>query len=394
MVNLEIDFLNVTVNNSISYLPFGVTTIEISQKGNVEKGHIRPKENSLSEDGNYYFGYADDTKDFLIIWGAGNKVGQKIDPDTEREFFQLVHVGKTAKDAQITFEHAENKSTAIVNLSSAIKDDDTVRMKLDGQRNGARTINFEGKMVPKYYSRWFPPNPKNKKNKIEYVDEPYPKISVEYDERNEDATAPIWIYSHQNGTRKKICTISGDLEYSKPFVELFFLMPGIYVIRFWLYWIHENIPRKPNFGRGFKLSSLAKIEIPDMERFDFVFDVSQEKIIWAGTDFHYQEHWGQIMDFPAEVKIADGFDVIIQCVRGIFNLLSKNDFNDPIVKLTEILEEHNKINSLIYEEIPDTPPDGIIGKGLDDARTHVPYVKNKKIAHQLTSSIVTKKIPE
>jgi hypothetical protein len=93
MVDFNLKFLNADANNSIPYLPYGVTTIEMLVEGDIREGHIRPIKHSIGDKEKLFMGYEDNTKDFLIVWGAGEEEGQKISKDTAgRIFFQVLHL--------------------------------------------------------------------------------------------------------------------------------------------------------------------------------------------------------------------------------------------------------------------------------------------------------------
>ncbi|NIO37113.1 hypothetical protein GTO27_05355, partial [Candidatus Bathyarchaeota archaeon] len=79
---------------------------------------------------------------------------------------------------------------------------------------------------------------------------------------------------------------SGDWRYSWPHAELFTVFGDerYLVLRFWLYWIHENYSKNVFMGGKALLEETEDyetrlalwesldIEVPDIERFDFLVD--------------------------------------------------------------------------------------------------------------------------
>ena len=143
------------------------------------------------------------------------------------------------------------------------------------------------------------------------------------------------------------------------------------------------------------------IECPDNERFDFLIDIKKERIIWLGTDFHYQESWYKIEEKESFVKarIANDVNTIEQVFKNLKNRFTQTKENyDPMNRLKEILKEPEKQKNLILVDVPEIKEYTV--SNLNDkgdvtylaegfTRKHVPYVQNGKPVAELVSSIVT-----
>ena len=207
-------------------MPFGVTTIEMTIEGIVKKGHIYPKKVSDGKNEKLHVGYPDDTKDILVVWGAGNKEGQYVDSQiTGRMFMQIIHLkNHLAKKQSLTFKHTSYFSWEQQIWLTGATDDDILRMKEPIKSGDLKIILFHGKKVPLYYPRWFPPRPTAGQNLV-YKEIPYPNITIEFREKNEIIVSPINIYLFNKQRKKKICSIDGNISHSKPHVEIFALIP-------------------------------------------------------------------------------------------------------------------------------------------------------------------------
>lgn len=401
MKEFELRFLNADANQSIAFLPYGVTTIEFSVEGNDATGYVRPRESIVgSDDKKRYVGFADDTQDFLIVWGAGKEKGQQIDSEPNvRRFLQLIHLKNDHDNEKITFMHSERywwEQKVFISRASA---GDVVRMKMD--KNGEnRRITFEGTKLPMYYPRWFPPR-STRGEKIEYMDLKHPEISIEYEENYLGVGSSILIFLTIGDQKRKIGSVQGDLKYSYPHAEIFSLLPanGIFVLRLWLYWIHKKFDGYPFYtfdGTDKSGNDIGQFgqqmtsEIPDIERFDFVIDVKIGKIIWYGTDFHYQEYWGHVRDDVVNAKVAKDVDLVIKSISMLpFRFNKTTAVYNPIESLKLIILGGKESESLELSLGDGAQYESELKAALN-IRTHVPYVENGRIDRSLISSIISK----
>jgi hypothetical protein len=402
ITEFEIKLLNADANNIISFLPFGVTTVEFTMQGKVPSGYLQPVNSSLNSDSQTYVGYSDETKDFLLIWGAGKKEGQFISQDSvgKRSFLQLFHLRNNYDQGSITFGHSKKSSwLQKVNFFAASKED-VVRMQIEACEEN-RQITFLGSRIPMYYPRWFPPNPA-KGEQIQYIDAQFPKISIEYLEDDFGIKSQqLSIFIENKNEKKIIATVQGDLICASPHAELFAFMPekSLYVLRLWFYWVHErfqedsflSIEETATDEEAYNRSIAKRFicEIPDVERFDFIINTALNKIVWSGTDFHYQEHWGKIDDPIADAMIAGDIDLVIKTGEYFFGFDRKKPYYCPVDDLKKAAVENrsSQPNARIYMKEKDMYEVEVRGLNI---KTHVPYVKNENSDKNLVSSVVSK----
>ena len=94
-MNLRI--LNEIEPNVLPYLPYGVTTLEMKLDRNDDEqyGDIYPYKRADSEK-KRYVGFADDSEEFLVLWGGGKEKGVNVNKENVngRLFLQILHKGK------------------------------------------------------------------------------------------------------------------------------------------------------------------------------------------------------------------------------------------------------------------------------------------------------------
>jgi hypothetical protein len=386
------------LDNTLKYLPYGVTSIEFAAQGIFPKGHIRPENKAINDEEKRFIGFAKASQDFLVVWGGGHEEGQPVDPSTKgRMFMQLIHVGEEPKDGCIIFEH-EKKALwrQQLNLTPATQKQGLVRMKIASQ-GLAQTMTFEGTKVPTYYCRWWPPKTDEE---IQYIEIGYPRIIIEYSQGPSGITSDIKMSLQIEQEKKQIAKVSGDLRYGVPHAEIFTLLPEykIFVLRLWLYWIHKRFEGNVFYAAGNtpgtgpderRFVQNQTVEVPDIERFDFVIDTTKNAVTWYGTDFHYQEYWSLVRDTVADAKIAGNIDIIVKTIQNVGHrlpgLAPKGIYN-PIEELKRrISEEYEPMTVDKEERKADTPE----ARALLNVRTHIPYVSNSQTAKGLISSIIS-----
>jgi hypothetical protein len=435
--NMRLKILNEKAPNVLQYLPYGVTTIEmrieldsntiesIKHSGPV---YIYPCNRSDSNEENKLFvGYADESEDFLILWGAGKEKGLEVNEHNigKRLFLQILHKGQTLDSQTISF--CCSKLTVPINIIKIVpaveSSADVVRMETirekEQQHRFNEIISFMGNKMPLYYPRWFPPRPLDNNN-INYHDVEIPPITIKFKSKNDDIESIPSIDSNIDIflSNDKIAEISGDWHYSWPHAELFTVFGDkkFIALRFWLYWIHTNYSKNSWFGREAvyddklppdeqarkSLWESFNIESPDNERFDFLIDTNKKKVIWLGTDFHYQESWYKFATENEEfvkARIANDINTIEQVFRKLKDRFNqpKENYN-PMTYLKEILKDPNRQKDLTLESVPDTKESvvsdvedkgSVVYRPIGFTRKHVPYTVNGKAVAELISSVVT-----
>lgn len=381
---LELKFYNKDNSDTIQFLPYGVSTIEFSELTGLDGGFIFPVNNGKID--NKFVGYSDSKNDdFLVVWGAGKEKGQEL-KSGKRMYFQLINL-KEPKEQTITFKDTENFYWSETLRIIPANNGNVVRMIKNEDTN---LFEFKGDLIPQYYSRWFPPK------QINYDKTEFPKIKIEFKKNNSGIVSPIIIKLETTQGLKKIGSVEGDLDYSNFNAEIFSLFPGsqFFVLRTWFYWIHKNF-------EGGLLRSLEEtgddtktligntiLEIPDIERFDFIIDAENDCIIWYGTDFHYQEYWGKVEGPEVCARIAGGIDLVTQTTQLSISRLSNEKSYDPIESLKQKISDND--HNLIEFTASKIKTNEADEKSIN-IKTHVPYVKNSKISNDLFSIIVSDK---
>jgi hypothetical protein len=385
---LNLRVLNQIEPNILQYLPYGVTTLEMQAERDVDEvlDYIYPHKRGADRDKKLFVGFADQSEDFLVLWGGGSEEGLELNNNNVngKLFFQILHKGSMTDTQSITLLH-RGTDIPITTIKLVPAEDSTnlVRMKIcpTKERNEFQTISFKGNRIPLYYPRWFPPK------KIQYYETNAPNIKIKFKVK-ETAFIPqvdsdIDILLNDN----PIARISDDWHYSSLHAEIFtiFENANYFVLRLWCYWINAN----------FSFVGSLDIECPDYERFDFLIDMKKKKIIYVGTDFHYQERWYKIDDNEVltSAKIARGIWTIQQTLMGLKGRADTEKNFDPMTLLKVMLKEgtaaalssEKTLRGCIESNRSGMAPYkwmGFLGK-------HIPYPENGKPIAELVSSIAT-----
>ncbi len=411
MTELKIKFLNSTDGKSICFLPYGVTSIEFSADGKCRAGNIYPRNSTLFDPyKEQYVGYAEGNQDFLVVWGGGNKQGQYIKQDaTDRMFMQLIHKKGDHNDASIIFRHsvAGTKELTIQKPKNApptaeiskMVDADAGKSMIDLAK-GESLKTFEGKYFPEYYSRWFPPQ------EIKYIAPlKQPQIFLKWKEDELGIKSPVEIFSRVGEENKSICTIDGDLKYSQLHAELFSLLEteGIFVLRVWFYWIHTRFEKglldssgESGISDSHDLGAfdrLSGVEVPDIERFDFVLTPDFSKITLYATDIHYQEYWGIINETPVKASIAGFKDVAaVTAVLYPLRFLQDQDLYDPIEAVKSYVCGKLKAENCKAMVVKEGQENDSKSLKAGDIRAHVPYISQSVIGEKRFLSSDSRKL--
>ena len=127
--------------------------------------------------------------------------------------------------------------------------------------------------------------------------------------------------------------------------------------------------------------------------------MKKKKIIWIGTDFHYQESWYKVDETQefSRARIANDADAVeIAIVKGIKRLIeqfspatnNKDEYN-PIDYLKQIIRENQMTENM--SERKDVPVTGSEIAHLREGitRKHIPYCENGQVGKGLVSSVIT-----
>jgi hypothetical protein len=284
-------------------------------------------------------------------------------------------------------------------------------------RNGFKAITFKGNRIPLYYPRWFPPRPSENK-KIEYSDIDVPNIKIKFKTEGSNFMSEINsdIDIFLNDDPNPIARIADDWHYSSLHAELFTIFGNAdyFVLRVWFYWINANFSNSlrsdkiivtrneeirvsenlsPDNAKTKGILDSINVECPDYERFDFLIDMKKKKIVWVGTDFHYQEWWFKIDNSESFVraKIASGLWTIEHSLKSLMDRFQPKENFDPMTLLRVMLKDAGSplphipmLKDCISGNENASRPRaaGFLGK-------HIPYPENGRAIAELVSSIAT-----
>lgn len=398
------------------YLPFGITTLEMKVQSRADEipTSLYPRRRFNGGNDEYFVGFSDDSKNFLVIWGGGNEKGVRITSENikKRIFLQIIHLGKIADSDKLSLT-SDNSIEPIQKISlNPAQQIDPVRMQKDSDSKSP--LQFEGSYVPQYYSRWFPPRITLMPNSFPYVQMQIPPIKIKFKKTPEPygigVGSDIKIYLENN----LIAKINGDWHNSCFHAEIFSVLgdDNYFILRSWFYWIRKKFSNNlllslktlegsidANTKRNLLLS--YNIEVPDIERFDFLIDMKKARIIFMGTDFHYQETWYTFKDDgPVIAVIANDYRTIEQVIKKLRDRFNPKANYDPITTLKKFIEQNKTKNLIgldIREEIRKVVENGSKSPSISQVtklapgilRKHIPFTENGAPIPELTSSIVT-----
>jgi hypothetical protein len=417
---LNLKILNEIKPNILPYIPYGVTTLEIKIDGDIDEllGYIYPI-NTADIEKKLFVGFADESEDFLVLWGAGSESGLRLTNTnvSGKLYFQILHKGKSADIQSVTLCHSQTKEP-ICNITLVPAENSTNVSKMDispDDKNGLRTITFKGSKVPSYYPRWFPPRP-SENEKIQYYETNAPNIKIKFKAKDSnfipEINSDIDIFLND----EPIAKIVDDWHYSSLHSEIFTIFGNAdyFVLRVWFYWINATFSNtfkgdkiivtrneairlrdnlSPDDNRTKDVLDSINVECPDYERFDFLIDMKKKKIVWVGTDFHYQEWWFKIDETEPLVraKIASGLWTIEHSLKSLIDRFKPKEDFDPMTLLRVMLKDAEtpspngpimKDCISINENAPRPRGAGFLGK-------HIPYPENGRAVTELVSSIAT-----
>jgi hypothetical protein len=408
-------------------MPHGISTIEMKiteSDQNFVNTKIFPLNRATEK--RLFVGYNDGVdKDFFVIWGGGVREGITMNSDSvgKKLFLNLLHVGTTDKNQSLSlYSGLSTLPLAKIELIPLVKSRDVVRMSME-IKSDIRTIKLVGNKIPFYYSRWFPRDKIIQENEFEYYETQIPSIILEFKEDSRfdipKINSDVTIYLDE----VKIAEIGGDWKHSYIHAELFSISKraNYLVLRIWFYWLHENFDKNPILGgEGLSeaiqrierdkysvntpeatLRNFAKsldIEVPDLERFDLLIDCEKKRVLFVGTDFHYQEMWYRIKDDASfvEAKISDQFDTIVESINKLKYRFEKPGQHNPVYRLQKILE-YESIHSFVgtaspissnFANLKNIDNDEVVRR-FGILRKHIPIVSKASLHKDLISSIVT-----
>ena len=294
----------------------------------------------------------------------------------------------------------------------------------------ASHITFRGDEVPRYASRWWP------SRQIDYARaNDIPRIALDYVRiANDNREGKITVWLERENERVSLAEVAGHLTI--PLYDLRWFVPELYrfyddqlyVLRLWFFWTDEHLDvddlltfvpdaqqdalreQKTKEAADLMKSKLLGVspswdkqyEIPDIERFDIVFDPHNLATKYGCTDAHWKEFWFSVgpdeqdhQSQPCQCRIAapkDAINIVLEYLAQRFEMMGEAE-PQPI---TNPLEEGGLVslitnNRCTYDEEAQQIVSAVEGgsKAPGILGRNAPSVENSKmLANGLSSDVL------
>lgn len=354
----------------LNYLPFGTTTLKVyfDPPADCPEGILTAAPlKRHGERERIIIAHEDYGSDLWISWGGGKAEGIHFDPSKGQRYlyFNLTHRSSTiAEDYPITIQvkdEAGNLVTArrFVAVRPAARH--PLRLNWHSDWPFGSTLQWQGKHVPDYQSRWWP------QQRLTFQKREVPPFTVRYDRMT---TSDRWGRVVLSLAGQTLARVEGRLESALHDVrlfdaDLFHFYENVWAVRLWFSWLHHSFTEgdlhADVLGKAVPLVRDGREEIPDVERFDLLVDVEEKVIRYIGTDNHYKELWGQ-WGWERPVQALIGHNVSAQTAFFIFAARttdtlvslsgSRSHTYDPAPLIRQELESGGR-GGLSFEEIRD-----------------------------------------
>lgn len=400
---------------------------------------IRTKNFKGDQDSCAIYGHADDGEDLWIVWGAGDVVGfcakyvdqvhKKVttvldDDQPHWVYLHLLHrpddpLNHQPKDHRLTIVAVTTGNEILGKCSkrqhqTTILAEKTFTLTVPKEatnhpirpvwHRGAEVsyIDFQGDEIPQYVSRWWPTR------QVSYQAGRPPRVRLAYSRLANGDEGKVEAWLENNNGQTLLAEISGHL--TRPVHDLRWFVPELhrfydgelYVLRLWFFWIDEEIsaddllsfvPEPEKDGRRLLAQDEAaaimrskfgrpgwdgQYEVPDVERFDIIFDPRDLNTKYGCTDGHWKEMWYRVSaNQPFRGKIAapsEAFKIAIDYIwrwmqRQIGVAYTETDSNPLTVGglVSVITNDHYYYNGvkIVPGRASTLPPDlgpGFMGK--------------------------------
>jgi hypothetical protein len=234
-------------------------------------------------------------------------------------------------------------------------------------------IVLQGDSLPGYVPRWWP------SREVDYaqVEKP-PRITLDYARLVTGNAGAIDVWLGEGASRQHLARVTGHLTF--PLHDLRWVIPELYrfyddklyVLRLWFYWVDEDIdaddlltfvPEAHKDGLRDRLAQAAaelmkpkllgawpgwgkQYEIPDVERFDIVFDPDNLRIKYGCSDAHWREFWFRVGGGqPCQCTIAAPKDALKVVAEYVLRHLRDMGAPEPL-PITNPLEEGGLVSPI------------------------------------------------
>jgi hypothetical protein len=371
---------------STDYAPFGVKMLKLQirkQAGPAQKVWLRAKRFQRDVDPGVVYSLADDGDDLWVIWGAGDRVGfcakyaelsgtkKAVDLDDDAPHTVYLHMFHRPTDpTTYTLRDYALTVTAVAFINGAMTIVAERAFRLTVPRGLVDPLRFVwewgadvsrirllGAEAPRYHSRWWPARA------LQYQAVPEtPRITLEY--TRAVANGPegkIMVWLEKETGREPLAEIAGHLTW--PLYDLRWVQAELYrfhedhlwALRIWFFWVDAQLdgndlltyvppahqealsPRRAQEAQQLMQPRFwgawpgweAQYEIPDIERFDIVFNPVDLNLKYGCTDAHWKEFWFAVENHaPCQCHIAapgEALKVVADFVQKHLELSGKTE---------------------------------------------------------------------
>jgi hypothetical protein len=408
----------------VPYLPFCISTLKLKLTNLMDETiavSLIPIKSVRTDE--LCVGYDDNKKGIHLIWGGGEEDGPRVNINRGEKkyvFFFVHHKQNFLSDIckldieeyrttiKITtrvgrMENPDYDKHDFLNISfyPVRCENDLIREQTRDSSDKSELISFQGSLIPCYYPRWFPElffKTCDEKTSNFYKNANLPDVELCI-ERKDKGFPNDSVIVRSISDQKTLALISGDLDGAKFCADIFYFYDS-YILRLWFFWISK----KQYFDRiGLETGEIdrgfSNPELPDIERYDFLFN--DNKIMCIGTDFHWQEYWhrpkknaairGTIRKYwhpPQKTALMFLTRFSPTIYTGIIENLKKftDQANNKVKPGTSESELESEINNKNAEMAKDANRDTDRWKNL--LRSHVPFLNNSLIVRDMVSKRV------
>lgn len=236
-----------------------------------------------------------------LHWGGGHLEGVALNPaGSERfAFFNVLHRGALDEELPVTlgaFTAAGNElARATFRLQRPEGAAAALQLVWTPAASGS-SLAFAGERVPDYLSRWWPPQ------RVRLETRRPPALRLRFPCAPDHSAGPVEAMLDD----VSLLRVGGRLERALHDLRLFdadlfhFYGGRYWVLRLWFAWLHTRF-RDAEFPDSTPRPIPARAaieEVPDAERIDLLFDARQRRVQAVGTDLHWRESWGDVLNAP------------------------------------------------------------------------------------------------
>lgn len=304
---------------TLIYRPWGVRTLKLRMNSTENHPPLWLRFDRPVAESGLIWALCDDSDAFMVSWGGGHEDGPPVMVQdilmaletaaplpahhTNTVYFNVRHVGPGLPErARLTLKAFTADGTAaatlVIHLRRPARVPSSVMQLVPTSSTGSAWQTQPGAEIALYDSRWWP------QRDVSYAPVPrhWPRVPLIIRRVGSDlrfywhsSTEPVAIITDQ--TTPSVFDQPGAISF-----ECFAFnqgnSPAAYLaVRAMFFWLDTRL--------GFRaLGLLGRHEVPDAERFDLLFRISDGRVLLACTDLHWREMWGQAVAAPLQATLG------------------------------------------------------------------------------------------